>query len=314
MWNTVDKWEIAHTKGDVPTTWMKMVIDTVHTSDIDPFRIVNTSGKVRLDSLTAVIDTMYIFRDIRYAPKKPYRMLHKPILEAPAKVADMFSLNVADATINDMQIILPKTDSCVMKMEMQDIHGLVYDVNTKPGNTIIVEGDARWGGGVAHIDLTIPLKANCPWDLSMVGRDIDMSCLNDLTYPIAALKIGGKIDELKTVISGDSANALGYLSLAYSGLDLRFLKGSPTPIPFIRNHTRLLTSLGRAFVAKKNPRHQGRLPLAYEAKWKNDVWKPSALFMIGPVIQGTIETMLPGLFVHKRVKQDKLIVKRRFKN
>lgn len=313
MRNTVDKWEIAHTKGDVPTTWMSMVIDTVHTSDIDPFRIAEGAGKTRLDSVTAVIDSMYIFRDIRYAPKKPYRMLHQPIMEAPEKIANMFSINVADATINDMQIILPKTDSCVMKMEMTDIHGLVYDVNTKPGNTITVEGDAHWGGGVAHMNLTVPLEKNCPWNLSMVARDIDMHCLDDLTYPIAALRVGGKIDELKTVISGDSANALGYISLAYNGLDIRFLKGSPTPIEFIRKNPKLLTFLGRSFVSRRNPRKKGRLPLAYEAEWKNDVWKPSAMFMIGPVIKGTIETMLPGLFVHKRVKQDKLIIKRKFK-
>lgn len=313
MHNTVDKWEIAHTKGDVPTTWMSMVIDTVHTSDINPFKIAQTAGKIRLDTVTAVIDTMYIFRDIRYAPKKPYRMLHKPIMSAPAKIADMFSLNVADATINEMDIVLPKTDSCVMKMAMQDIHGLVYNVNTKPGNVITVEGDAHWGGGTAHLNMSIPLNERCPWDLSMTAKDIDMSCLNDLTYPIAALKIGGKIDELKTIISGDSANALGYLSLSYSGLDIKFHKGSPTPIKFIQKNPKFLTFLGRSFVTKSNPRHKGRMPLAYQAEWKNDVWKPSALFMIGPLIKGTIETMLPGLFVHKRVKQDKLIIKHNFK-
>ena len=76
------------------------------------------------------------------------------------------------------------------------------------------------------------------------------------------------------------------------------------PIKVVAKMSGLINSFARTCLPKQNPAQAGMAPRAYKVKWKNDPWKEPALFYIGPVINGAVETMLPGLFVANKTKNN----------
>lgn len=304
---TVDKWKIAHLNGDVPTTWFSMVLDTFRTSFFRPmnlFKDFKNEGKASMDSVVAVVDSLTVFRDMRYKPKVPYAMPQKPIMGIDSSIASMFSLRMADAKVNHLDLNVAMTDSCVLYLAMDDIWGKIKDVSLVKGGNINIVGGGRFGGGVANLEANLGLRSECPWDVKVDAKEIELNALNDLTFPVVGLNLDGVVHELRAVYGGDSLTANGYMVMKYNDLSAVFSKNSPSPYKKIAKHYKFLNSAARTMISHDNPKKDGKQVRAYKVKWENDVWKPSAMFMIGPVIKGVIETLLPGIYVCNKVKEN----------
>ena len=77
------------------------------------------------------------------------------------------------------------------------------------------------------------------------------------------------------------------------------------PYKIVTKNANTFTTLANTLMPKSNPTAVDVHPRAYEVEWKRDVWKPFPLYMFGPCINGAVETLLPGLYVHKEVKNKK---------
>jgi len=303
--HAIDKWDIAHRNGDIPTTWFSMVLDTFHTSAVHP---INFTGKLRhesrvaLDSVIAVIDTMTIFRDMRFKAKEPYVMPHKPMLSIDSALAATFSIGAVDAKINRMNVYMPMTDTCIPYLALDSIWGSLRDLSLARGGNINIIGGGKLGSGVATVEANIGLRPEYPWNINLKAVGLDLSALNGLTYPVVGLNVGGMVHELRAEYSGDSLKANGVMMMRYNDLSAVFSKHSPSPYKFIGKNYKFFNSCARTLITHNNPTRNGRKVRAYKVSWKNDPWNPAALYMVGPIIKGAIESLLPGLFVHNKVK------------
>lgn len=303
-WHTIDKWEIAKRNGEVPTTWFSMVLDTFRTSFVHPMNIFQDykkMGSVKLDSVVAVVDTLTIFRDMRYKPKKPYHMPQEPMLKIDSTIASAFAIRTIDAKVNKMNIEMAMTDKCVPKMELENIWGNVNNVSLARGSNINITGGATLGGGKAILDANIGVSEECPWDVTLDASEINLEFLNDLVFPIAGLNVSGKIRRLQATYGGDNNKADGTMQMTYNDLQAVFQKESPSPYKMIGKNYRFLNSAAKTLLSHNNPKHPGGKVRAYKVKWKNDPWSPSAVFMMGPIIHGAIESLLPWLFIGNRL-------------
>lgn len=304
MNHTIDRWAIAHRNGDIPTTWFSMVLDTFRTSFVRPmniFRNYQAKGNVNLDSMFAVVDTLTIFRDMRYKPKEPYRMPQAPVLQMDSSKVSMFTIRSIDAQVNRMNVSMAMSDHSVPFIGLDDIWGKVNNVSLARGSDINIVGGASIGGGTALLNANIGIKRDCPWDVSLQAKGVDLGFLNDLVYPIAGMNVSGTIRELQAEYGGDSVKAEGVMKMEYNDLRAVFYNESPSPYKFIGKNYKFLNSAARTLISHDNPSKRGAKARAYKVSWKNDPWNPAAMFMLGPVIKGAIETLLPGLFVHDRV-------------
>ncbi len=304
MNHTIDKWEIAHRNGDVPTTWFSMVLDTFRTSFVRPmnfFKNFKEMGKVSLDSVIAVVDTLTIFRDMRYKPKVPYTMPQVPMLKIDSSLTSIFSIKAIDARVNRMNVSMAMADNCVPFIGLNDIWGNVSDVSLARGATIKVIGGASIGGGSALVEANIGVRPECPWDIKLQANGIDLSFLNEMVFPIAGMNVSGMVHELKAEYGGDSIKAEGVMRMTYNDLQAKFFKESPSPYKFLGKNYRFLNSAAKTLIAHNNPSKASKKARAYKVSWKNDPWNPAAMFMLGPMIKGAIESLLPGIFIKNKV-------------
>lgn len=305
MNHTIDKWEIAHRNGDIPTTWFSMVLDTFRTSFVRPmnfFKNFKEMGKVSLDSVIAVVDTLTIFRDMRYKPKVPYTMPQVPMLKIDSSLTSIFSIKAIDARVNRMNVSMAMADNCVPFIGLNDIWGNVSDVSLAKGANIKVVGGASIGSGSALVEANIGVRPECPWDIKLQATGIDLSFLNEMVFPIAGMNVSGIVHELKAEYGGDSIKAEGVMRMTYNDLQARFFKESPSPYKFLSKNYRFLNSAAKTLIAHNNPSKASKKARAYKVSWKNDPWSPSAMFMLGPMIKGAIESLLPGIFVGNKIK------------
>ena len=304
MNHTIDKWEIAHRNGDVPTTWFSMVLDTFRTSFVRPmnfFKNFKEMGKVSLDSVIAVVDTLTIFRDMRYKPKVPYTMPQVPMLKIDSSLTSIFSIKAIDARVNRMNVSMAMADNCVPFIGLNDIWGNVSDVSLARGANIKVVGGASLGGGSALVEANIGVRPECPWDIKLQANEIDLSFLNEMVFPIAGMNVSGMVHELKAEYGGDSVKAEGVMRMTYNDLQAKFFKESPSPFKFLGKNYRFLNSAAKTLIAHNNPSKASKKVRAYKVSWKNDPWSPAAMFMLGPMIKGAIESLLPGIFIKNKV-------------
>jgi len=89
--------------------------------------------------------------------------------------------------------------------------------------------------------------------------------------------------------------------MQYQGLDIKVHKEDNIPYKIITNNADLFTGIANSLIPKSNPTAVDIHPRKYAVEWNRDEWKPYALYMFGPCIDGIKMTMLPGLFVHKQV-------------
>lgn len=302
IYNIVDKWQLAHEMGDVPSTWIDMTINSVRTSSKNIVAEAFTvADGFYLDTLYADIQSMSVFRDNRYSPEKPFRLPQSFLLN----LTYPFVVHRVNAGIRDLHIEMALTDKCVGMLDLGPVSARVNNVTAMRDSTISVLGHCKIGYGSADAKFDLTVNPACDWHINLKGKNLDLHFLDAMLYPVVGMKVGCEVDSLVADYKGDTALAIGTFCMVYDSLTLHAFKDSDSPFAIISDLSGLINSAGKTLLHKRNPMHPWQDPVAYQVKWKNDVWKNPALFYLGPVINGCIETVLPGLFLHKRVKEDK---------
>ena len=300
--NIVDKWKLGAILNMGPATWIDLSLNSLHTSSKNILREVFTiEDGFFLDSIYVDIQSMSVFRDVRQQPVNPFTLPQVPLLQ----LSYPFVINHVDAKVHRMNIEVALTKQCVGHLNLNDLCAQLSNVTAIRNSTITLNARCGVGRGVADARIELDIKPTCDWRIALNARDLNLHFLDDMLYPMVGLKVGAEVSSLVADYQGDNQIANGTFCLQYDNLSIHAYKDSQSPFTIVGDLSGLINSASKTLLNKRNPRYPGKAPLAYQVQWKNDPWQQPALFYIGPCIDGCIKTLLPGLFVHKRVKEQK---------
>lgn len=303
----VGRTRICHTMGrkklgDIvrePVTWMDMTIESVTTAPLNPIRKAMDKD-YNLDHLTAVVEKMDIFRDERYAPKRPFDMPQKILTSLPV----VFCIKHVDAGIRNIDIEFASTNVNCGRLKLRDIRTRVDNVTNRRGATLYVNGGCPISKqGHATAKMSMSMDKACHWMLDLHATSVDIDYLNTFVRPLVGITAECRIDTLDTRYTGDSQIAKGTFRMLYHGLKVKVHEEDDIPYKIVTKNAKTFTTLANSLIPHSNPTAVDIRPRAYAVEWKNDVWKPFPLYMFGPCIDGIKDTFLPGLYVHKQVRK-----------
>jgi len=302
--NIIDRWELAHLAGDIPTTWVDMYVDTLYTSNKNIVKEALTLEKsFLLDTLYVRVNKMSIFRDLRWKAKQPYKLPQTFLLD----VKYPFIVKNVLASVKNMHIETALTRQNVGKMNLGPLRLRINNVTAIRNSTIHAVADGQMGKSTIHANFDMKVNRSCDWHLKLNAQNINMHYLDDMIYPMVGMKIGCDVQQLTADYGGDTAKAQGTLCMVYDNLDVFADKNSNSPFTIIQDMSGFINSASKTLLHKSNPSKPGQKPITYQVEWKNDPWNDPSLYYIGPIIDGCIKNLLPGLFLHKRVKEEKAV-------
>lgn len=308
--HTMGMWDLSRRKDYTPQAWINLQMRELRTSHKNVVREAMTlEDGFALDSVHVIIDRMFVAKDARYKPKKPYPILQ----EAMLSVNYPFHIRRLDAEVKDLEVHLATQDTThVGCMTLGPLHANVRNITAVPNQTIHVDARGQVGKGKLKMGMDIVVNRAGDWAIDIDARDLNLHFLDQFLYPIAGMNIGCDIQHLQTQYRGDGVKANGTLCMEYTNLSVEATKDSP--IPAVRNMSGLINSFARTCLPHENPKTPGAEPRAYKTQWKRDPMAEPVLFFLGPLINGVVETMLPGLFVANKVSADSTTKEKREKS
>lgn len=291
-----DKRKLSGIKHE-QVTWIDMQVESVRTSAFNLFKKA-LNQDLNLDTVAVKISQMDIFRDARLEPTKPFPMPQSVMTELPVTL----EVKHVDARIDQIDIEYASTNVNKGEMHLKNIVAAVEHATNRKGSTIFVHGHCPMDKGKAKAEMSIILNRACDWKAKIHAEKINTSYLNTFIRPLVGMTFDCNVDTLDAQYAGNSVKATGMFRMLYHGLDVKVHKEDDIPYKIITKNADAITQMGNTLIPKSNPTAVDKYPRAYNVEWKRDEWKPFPLYMFGPCIDGAVKTMLPGLFVHKQVK------------
>ena len=312
VYNTVDRRELAVRMGEVPVTWADVTIDEVKTMPINLIRRgLALAGKEQIEENPYLIDSIMvymhegsIFRDARFKPKNPYPMPQEVLMAAGDLPVQIGKVSVKVDILN-VEIATTHVNSGSLRIEQVDAS--MNDVKLKKGATI------RCHVNSAHVDkqgkckalFTMTLNQNCDFTTEMHVKDINFSAMDPLLKPLVGMTASASVDEISMKVHGDKEITNGTFCMLYHDFHVVMHRDVDVPYKILKQNGGFIESFANTMLPKQNPPAVGKEPRKYTVEWKRDIWSPFPLYMFGPCIDGVIKTMLPGLFIKSKVKDDK---------
>lgn len=297
--NTMPRKKLADIMQE-PVTWIDMTVSSVETSPFNPIRKA-LAQDFTLDKIKAVVASMDVYRDERYAPKKPFDMPQQILMAIPAQ----FLIKHVDAHINAINIEFASTNVNCGKLHIGGIQAAVDNVTNKRGATMKAGGTCPIQEGKAEASFSMTMNKVCDFGLKLKATGINVDYLNTFLRPLVGMTCELQVDELTTDYTGNSEKATGTFRMLYHGLKVQVHKEDDIPYKIVTKNAKTFTALANTLLPKSNPTAVDVHPRAYQVEWKRNEWKPFPLYLFGPCIDGAMETLLPGLFVHKQVSNKK---------
>ena len=300
FYNTITSKQLAD-KMQEPTTWIDMELNSVSTSPINPIRKA-LSQDFTLEALHADVRRMHVCRDQRYAPKVPFMTPQAFLKQIPVR----FLVHEVEAKVDQVDVYYSSTDVNCGEIHAGKARAHLSNVTNKPGATWYNSLKAPFGKeGQVEATYNIIMDKAETFELEMKASHIEAHDINTFLRPLVGMTCECHIDQLDTRYKGDRIQAEGEFCMQYHGLNVTVHKEDDIPYKIVTKHARTFNQLVNTLIPKSNPTAVDPAPRRYHVSWKNDVWKPYPLYIFGPVIDGVVETMLPGLFVHKQVRSKK---------
>ena len=298
--NLIDSKKMAEREKDY-ITWVDLTVNRVQTSAFNPIRKALAQDWT-LDSVYADVQKLHVIRDQHISPNRKFPVPQEILMKIPAK----FDIKNVAADVNAVNINFTLDAVNYGKMNLNGLKAKLKHVSNKTNIawTSSVRGTL---GGESRLDATfvMHMNKNANFETSITGTNVELGALNDFLRPIVGLTCESHVDTLQTHYSGDAKMAQGDFLMMYHGLDVQFHKDQDIAVKEIKNFGGLIQGFANNLVPKSNPTVVDAYPRKYAVEWKHDEYKPYPLFVVGPVIIGVVETMLPGLYVHKQIKYNK---------
>ena len=285
-----------------PVTWMDMHIASVKTSAFNPLHKAMNKD-FTLDHITAQVAKMDVFRDERYAPKNPFPMPQEVLMAIPM----VFKINHVDAGIDKIDIEFASTNINCGELHLGGIKAQVNNVSNARNSTMTVSGGCPVGDGKAKVNMTMTMNKDCDFSLGLHGEKVDLGFMNPFLRPLVGITFKLDLDTIDTHYKGNREKATGSFRMLYHGLEVKVHGEDNIPYKIVTKNAGSFTTMANTLIPKSNPTAVDIHPRAYQVEWKRNEWKPFPLYLFGPCIDGAMETLLPGLFVHKQISNKKYV-------
>lgn len=296
--NLISSVQMAEKAHDY-VTWVDLSVNRVQTSAFNPIRKA-LAQDFTLDSVYADVQLLHVIRDQHIDPKCPFPTPQEILMQIPAK----FAIKNVAAKVNTINVEFTMDARNYGKLDMNGLNAKLKNVSNKRNTVWTNHVHGSLGGGSeleATFDLHMDKASN--FDVAIQGTNIEINVLNDFLRPIVGLSCESHVDTLRTHYTGDNKMAKGDFLMMYRGLEVQFHKDQDISVKEIRNFGGLIQGFANNLVPKSNPTLVDAAPRKYAVEWKRDEYKPYPLFVVGPCIMGVVQTMLPGLYVHKQIRE-----------
>ena len=295
--NTISSLALADRMQE-PTTWIDVELKSLKTSPINPIRKALTADYT-LESLAVDVQRMQVKRDSRYEPKKPFPTPQQFLTKLPV----VFDVKAVKAKVEKLDIEMYLQRENCGEMHLKDMTATLKNVTNRKGATWSNKAHAPVGEkGEMDVVFDMHMDKNSTFNVQLSGKDIEGSFLNPFMRPLVGLTLDCQINSLDAKYSGDDKMSTGEYCLQYSGLHIEAHKEDKIPFSVVSKHADAITSVANSLLTKSNPTVVDPAPRRYSVEWKRDEWKEYPLYIFGPCIIGTVQTMLPGLYVHKQIR------------
>lgn len=297
--NTVDKWNLTNYREQGPVSWIDLQVKELKTSDLNMIdKAFDYSNGFQLDEIDVVISNMHIFSDLREKAIHPLPMPQEGLLGLKYP----FQIKRLNAEAEKVHCEIAMTDHNCGSIFIHNMQANVNNITAHRGAAITAKIQGQMGDGAIHANASFKVNQACNWDIQVEGQEMALSAMNDFLYPVMGMQAGGTVHQLTANYGGDRFKADGTFCMLYDGLKLLVSNDVQPAFVVIRDLSELINSFVETCVPKSNPRREGKQPNRYNVHWEHDVMHPSALFIMGPAIDGMIKTFLPGLYLSSRIK------------
>ena len=288
-------------KAKEPTVWIDLQLNSLSTSAVNPLRKA-LAKDYTLDRLRVDVRRMHVCKDQSYKPKKPFDTPQDVLLGLPVR----FRVNQVEALARKIDVELSTTEVNCGQLHLSNIQATLSNVTNRPGATWMSQAKAPFGKqGEVIASLAMHMDKKATFEVALDARDVQTEDLNGFIRPLIGITSECHIDHLNAEYRGDKKSANGEFCMQYTGLEVMVHKEDNIPYEVVSKNASTFTQLANTLIPKSNPTAVDPAPRRYMVEWQRDEWKPYPLYLFGPCIDGVKKTMLPGLYVHKQVKNGK---------
>ena len=297
--NGIGKRELADLMN-CPTNWIDLSLESVRTSPLNLFKLAQAK-RYDVDKVYVKVSDFTTYRDTRHPSPTPFPMPQQALLAAKIPV----KINSVEADVKQLHVELTAYKENCSRLHLGPLHATVRNFYPVLGQTLSAKMTGKMGKGDLAASFAMHFNKDCDYDISLKGSHVDGSLLNDFIRPLVAMTCDCALDSLATTYSGNSVEAKGQFLLMYHDLNVTVHKEEDIPFKIISNNAGAIQSFAHTMIPTSNPAKHAKGPNAYEVYWKRKDTQPFQLVAFGPVINGVVKTMLPGLFIQSKLHEGK---------
>ncbi len=265
--------------------------------DVD-LRAIGYQDTIQVDSISVTMDSMAVHLKKWHAPDHPYGMPQEGLAKLPMPL----SIGRLVVDVDMFDFALTTQEVSYASIRSTNVHALSRHIENAPGSRITLNTEARLPrGGHAWIGFTMVQNKACDmlYDVLIVkaqGADLD-----NMLRPLVGVTMDCTIDTLATKLKGNSNVIDGDFLLRYHDLAVTVHKGE-SPYQIVNKNAGAINSFANSLLPKSNPSLLTPDNVRrYRVHANRDLMKPFVMMPIMAMVDGMKDTLLPGLFVHKKI-------------
>lgn len=290
--HTVNKSSLAEKKGKIPVTWADVTINNIITSPVNLIRQA-LAKEIALDQVTVAGRKLHIFRDIRYPAKEPYALPQDLLLAMDVPM----HIQTVQMSMPQIEIEMCTQDIAKGSLSVKNVNGTIKNVTNRRGEKMQAKAHAELAsGGTGDISFNMQVDKAGHFDFAADCKRVSGENFNQFLHPLFGLEASIVVDRLTTRYSGDRRHASGTFCMTYDDIQVHVFK-EDTPYQLIAKNAGAINAFAPVVLQRRNPRIIGQQPQSYEVTATRNVMKNYGVYLMGPLLDGVLKTMLPGYLV-----------------
>ena len=301
-YNTCKKGELAEKKGKIQVDWIDVSLAELTTTPVNLLRQA-VERNFHIDTVRVKGDVLHMMKDARYPAPKPYPMPQDELLKMdfPIEVACV----LMTAPTMNVEVVTTHLQNCGA-LEMRDVDIRATNVTNRNGETTKALIHSALGhGGDAKIRLNMKMDKAAHFDFQADMTGLQGSTFNQFLHPLFGAEIACNIHSINTAYAGDRDSVAGTFCMQYDSMRVEVFK-EDAPYAAIARNAGAINFFAPMIVPKSNPKPGKAEPITYNVHATRDPQHNFPVYLIAPMMDGLMQTLLPG-FVVKMIakKQDK---------
>ena len=297
--HTCEKGSLSKLMGGVKVTWVDMSLDAITTSSVNLIRQA-LAETFELDSIHIAGNHSAIMRDERYPAKEPFPMPQDVLLG----LKKTFTVHrvTGDFPGMEIQVLTTHLQNCGT-LHLGHIGLDVSSVSNLPESRMHAVANAAFGeDGHANINLNMLMNRAGNFDFAAHFKGLKGTMFSDFLHPLFGAEMHCNIHDLTTSYHGNRDEINGTFCMLYDSVNVHVTK-EDAPYTLIAKNANAINMFAPMIIQKSNPRQPNAEPASYDLHTQRDPMRNFAFYLINPILDGCMQTLLPGFIVksiHKK--------------